>query len=228
MNMRINKGLTGLTVLAMAMGLHGCGGGGEDKSSTASQIVVNSPAMLAQVSADDYNQNVNGLITAATLKRWKDDWTNQRPAGITGKLVIIQVTAGPAGAEYIKPNGSNVFTYLSPGSEWTQVRTNGVIETIQVVPDGAQMDGIFKKYNIDPTKDMIVVAMGTGSTGNAMSQGRVWYALRYWGVDKKNIAILNGGNQWLNGNGLAAEDFQAAASAAPNNGVFSVRQLMHT
>lgn len=226
MNMRINKGLTGLTVLAMAMGLHGCGGGGEDKSSTASQIVVNSPAMLAQVSADDYNQNVNGLITAATLKRWKDDWTNQRPAGITGKLVIIQVTAGPAGAEYIKPNGSNVFTYLSPGSEWTQVRTNGVIETIQVVPDGAQMDGIFKKYNIDPTKDMIVVAMGTGSTGNAMSQGRVWYALRYWGVDKKNIAILNGGNQWLNGNGLAAEDFQAAASAAPNNGVFSVRQLM--
>jgi hypothetical protein len=77
---------------------------------------------LAQESADDYNENVNGLITAATLKRWKDDWLNQRPAGITGKLVILQVTAGPpaerscitANAAYIKPNGTNVFTYLSP------------------------------------------------------------------------------------------------------------------
>ena len=66
-----------------------------------------------------------------------------------------------------------------------------------MVPDGAAMDALLKKYNIDPQNDMIVAAMGTGSTGNAMAQGRIWYALRYWGVDKKNLAILNGGNQWL-------------------------------
>lgn len=228
MNKRMNLGWAGLTALAVAMGLQGCGGGGggEDKSSTASQIVVNTPAMLAQVSDDNYDNNVNGLITAATLKRWKDDWANQRPAGVTGKLIIFQVAAGPAGAEYIKPNGTDVFTYLSPSSEWTQVRTNGVIETIQVVPDGATMDALFKKYNVDPTKDMIVAAMGTGSNPNAMSQGRIWYALRYWGMDKKNLAILNGGNQWINGNGMGAGDFQATASAAPNSGTLSVRSLM--
>jgi 3-mercaptopyruvate sulfurtransferase SseA len=226
MNMRINKGWASMTALAIALSLQGCGGD-EDTSSVASQIVVNTPAAIAQVSADDYEQNVNGLITAATLKRWKDDWATERAKlGLKGKLVILQVAAGPAGAEYIMPNGSTVFTYLSPSSEWTQVRTNGVIETVQVVPDGAQMDGILKKYNIDPRNDMIVAAMGNGSTGNAMAQGRVWYALRYWGVDKKNLAILNGGNQWINGNGMGAGDFQATASTAPNSGTLSVKSLL--
>lgn len=227
MNMRsMRLSAIGLGVLAVMAGLGGCGGGGgEDKTSAASQITVNTPASITQVSADDYDDNINGLITAATLKRWKDDWVNERPAGITGKLIIFQATAGPAGSEYIKPNGTNVFTYLSPSSEWIQTRSNGVIETQSMVPDGATMDALFKKYNIDPSKDMIVAAMGTGSTSNAMAQGRIWYALRYWGVDKKNLAVLNGGNQWLNGNGMAAGDFQATASTAPNSGTISVKSL---
>lgn len=231
MNMQINSGWASLTTLALVMSLQGCGGGGEDTTALVKQIPVNTPATIAQVSADDYNLNENGLITESTLKRWKDDWLNQRPAGITGKLVILQVTAGPAGAEYIKPNGLNVFTYLSPSSEWIQTRTNGVIETPSVVPDGATMDALLKKYNINPQTDMIVAAMGTGSNPNAMAQGRVWYALRYWGVDKKNLAILNGGNQWLDDNlGLPVEllpaDFQAAASTAPGTGKASVKDLL--
>ncbi|HUX32026.1 MAG TPA: hypothetical protein VMV78_15585 [Thiobacillus sp.] len=230
MNKQMNRGWAGMTVLAMALGLPGCGGD-EDTTALVKQIPVNTPATIAQTSADDYNLNENGLITESTLKRWKDDWLNQRPAGITGKLVILQVTPGPAGAEYIKPSGNNVFTYLSPGSEWIQTRTNGVIETPSMVPDGAGMDALLKKYNIDPQNDMVVVAMGTGSTGNAMAQGRIWYALRYWGVDKKNLAILNGGNQWLDDNlGLAVEllpaDFQATASSEPNNGHASVMDLL--
>lgn len=204
--------------------LAGCSSG-EDSSNGGTGIVVNTPAAIAQESAEDYENNVNGLITGATLKRWKDDWLNQRPAGITGKLVILQVAAGPAGSEYIMPNGTNVFTYLSPSSEWTQTRANGVIETQSMVPDGPSMDALFKKYNIDPQRDMIVAAMGNGSTGNAMGQGRIWYALRYWGVDAQNLAILNGGNQWLNGNGMAAGDFQATASTAPNSGTASVKDL---
>lgn len=231
MNKQMNRGWAGMTVLAMALGLQGCGGGGEDTTALVTQIPVNTPAAIAQESAASYDDNVNGLITESTLKRWKADWVNQRPAGITGKLVILQVAAGPEGAEYIKPNGTNVFTYLSPSGEWIQTRTNGVIETPSMVPDGAAMDALLKKYNIDPQNDMIVAAMGQGSTGNAMAQGRIWYALRYWGVDKKNLAILNGGNQWLDDDlGLAAEllpaDFQATASAAPNNGHATVRDLL--
>lgn len=227
MKMRFKPAKLAAGCAAVALVLTGCGGGdSDDTASPASLIRVNSAAALAQTSADDYDANVNGVISAATLKRWISDWTNQRPAGITGKLVILQVSAGPAGAEYVKPNGSSVFTYLSPGSEWVQTRSNGVIETVSMVPDGTAMDALFKKYAIDPTRDMIVAALGTGSLGNAMTQGRIWYALRYWGVEREHLAILNGGNQWLNGNGLAADDFQATGSTAPDNGTFSVKQLL--
>lgn len=226
MNMRINRSWIGVAALALALGLHGCGGGGENTATTASQIVVNSPAAIAQESADNYEDNVNGIITGSTLKRWMDNWPTERAKlGLTGKLIILQSTKGPAGAEHIKSNGSTVFSYLSPSSDWTQVRSNGVIETIQMVPDGAQMDAVLKKYNIDPRNDMIVAAMGTGSGPNAMGQGRIWYALRYWGVDKKNLAILNGGNQWLNGTSLSAADFQADPDTAPDTGWVSVKSL---
>jgi len=215
-----------LATAAVAVLLHGCGGGGSDANSKARRMSVNSPAALAQSSADNYDDNVNGVISGATLKRWMSDWSNQRPSGVGGKLVILQVTAGPAGAEYVKPNGTQVFTYLSPSSEWLQTRNNGVIDTQSMVPDGATMDALFKKYNIDPARDMIVAAMGTGSASNAMGQGRIWYALRYWGVDKEHLALLNGGNQWLVTGQMNAQDFQAAASAAPNSGSASVKDLM--
>ncbi|MBL0141732.1 MAG: sulfurtransferase [Betaproteobacteria bacterium] len=206
--------------------LAACGGGGEDTSyGNVVKITVNTPQMIAQSSADNYDQNVNGLITAATLKSWISNWTANRPAGITGKLVIFQATAGPAGAEYIKPNNTLVYTYLSPSSEWVQTRINGVIETQSMVPDGPTMDALLKKYNVNPQTDMIVCAQGTGSTGNAMSQGRCWYALRYWGVDRTNVSVLNGGNQWLNGNGMVAADFVATASTAPGAGGTSVRDI---
>lgn len=242
MNMRINRSWAGITALALALSLQGCGGD-EDTTALVTKIPVSTPADLTQVSADDYDQNENGLITAATLKRWKDDWLNQRPAGITGKLVILQVTQGPAGSEFIKPGDKsvlNVFVYgpknppvpsnatldESLSAEWIQTRSNGVIETASMVPDGASMDALLKKYNIDPQNDMIVAAMGTGSNPNAMAQGRIWYALRYWGVDKKNLAVLNGGNQWINGNGMSATDFKATGNAAPNNGHASVKDLL--
>jgi 3-mercaptopyruvate sulfurtransferase SseA len=212
----------------VAMMLAGCVGS-EDTSSAASQITVNSAAGIAQESAVNYDDNENGLVSGATLKRWKDDWTNERPAGITGKLVILQVSAGPAGSEYILPDGVNVFTYLAPSAEWTQTRSNGVITTQSMVLDGPGVDALLKLYNIDPTADMIVCAQGTGSTGNAMAQGRCWYTLRYWGVDKAHLSVLNGGNQWLNGSSMAGGDFAAAPSAAdgsePNTGTVSVRDL---
>lgn len=213
---------------AAGMLLAACGGGGGREDTSAGNIVkitVNTPQSMAIASADNYDNNTFGLITATTLKRWIADWANNRPAGITGKLIIFQVTTGPAGAEFLKGNGVNVFSYLSPSSEWIMTRTNGVIETQSMVPEGAVMDALFKKYAIDPKRDMIVVAQGTGSNSNAMSQGRIWYALRYWGVDAKNIASLNGGYQFLNGNGFAAADFTATAATAPNTGTASVRDL---
>jgi len=228
MQYRIDLKLAMSAALVGGLLLNGCGGGGGgDSEGTVNgvQFTSNSPQAIAQESAENYGDNVNGVITATTLKNWIANWEANRPSGITGKLIILQASAGPAGAEYIKPNGTNVFTYLSPSSEWIQTRSNGVIETQSMVPSGSQMDGLMKKFNIDPTKDMIVAAMGTGSNPNAMAQGRIWYALRYWGVDKTHLAVLNGGNQWLNGNELMASDFTDTPSTAPDTGTFTVKSL---
>ncbi|MGF1642206.1 MAG: hypothetical protein ACFCUJ_01080 [Thiotrichales bacterium] len=213
-------------VLACSMwAMAGCSGS-EDTTATAAQLRIGTPASIAQASDYDYNNNVNGIITGATLKRWKDDWLGQRPAGVTGKLVVLQVTKGPEAAEYIKPNNRNVFTYLVPTADWIQTRSNGVILTESMVPDGPTMDALLKKHNIDPTQDMVVCALGTGSTGNAMAQGRCWYALRYWGMPAKQLAILNGSNDWQVTSGvMAATDFAAATSSPPNTGTVSVRDL---
>jgi 3-mercaptopyruvate sulfurtransferase SseA len=202
--------------------LAGCGSGGEDRSNgstLAAPITVNTAATMAQeqgASAADYNNNDYGLITGATLKRWKDNWSKERPGYITGKLVILQVTAGETGFEYIKTNAIGAFSYLAASAEWVMTRSNGVISTPSLVLDGPSMDNQLRKYNIDPQNDMIVILMGTASTGNVMSQGRAWMAFRYWGVDAKHLAVLSGGNKYQSDSAaMVAADFQSTAPALP-------------
>lgn len=197
-------------VLASALLLlAGCGSESSTARITADKEVVthvlrvNSPAVIAQESADDYDANVSGLITGETLKRWMNDWEANRPAGITGRLVILQQTAGPAGFEYIKPDNVNVFTYRE--ASWREPRSNGVIEMGHIVLSGPAIDRLLKKYGIDADKDLIVCAQGTGGSA-AMNQGRCWYSFRYWGVAKEHLAILNGGNNHLSG-AWGSQDF---------------------
>lgn len=227
-------------LLLLAALVAGCGGGGEDRSNgslTAVPIKLNSPADITNESAADYNSNVTGLITGATLKRWKDNWLNQRPAHIKGKLVILQVTTGetvstgtpPAVTgqySYFQSNGINVFSYFAASAEWVMTRSNGVISTPSLVLDGPSMDAMLKKYDIDPLNDMIVIAQGTANSSNVMSQGRAWLALHYWGVDAKNLAVLNGGNKWQFDSGaMTAADFVAAPQTPTNEGRFSVKDI---
>lgn len=224
-----------LTFLMITSGLvaAGCGSeashaGGEKGPATA--VKVNTPAQIAQASAADYDDNVNGLITGSTLKRWIDNWEQTRPAGVTGKLVILQQTVGPEGFEFIRPDNINVFTYLEAG--WREARSNGVTELGHIVISGPSTDRLLKKYGIDVTRDLIVCAQGTGGTA-AMNQGRCWYTLRYWGVDHRHLAILNGGNNHLSGDWSAAdftnENYSSAVPGQPspliNRQVSSVKDL---
>lgn len=238
---RVTSGLNvwgsrGAVAVFAALGLVLAGCTSEDTSGRVEAAAnINTPAQIAQESADDYNDNVNGLITGTTLSRWMSDWENERPEGVTGRLIILQAGSGsaasdeegsPPGSEYIRSNGSTVFTYEVPSSEWVQTRDNGVTVTVSMVPDGPTMDTFLKKYNIDPRKDMIVCAMGGASNSLAMRQGRCWYMFRYWGVDKRNLALLNGGNDWnLSSGQMSAEDFSDAPTAPPDTGTASVRDL---
>jgi 3-mercaptopyruvate sulfurtransferase SseA len=208
---------------ALGLALAGCTGS-EDTSST--QVQVNTPLQIAQESADDYNDNVNGLITGKTLSRWLSDWENERPAGVTGRLIILQQGTGPEGYEYVKTDAPNVHTYAMSSSEISMDRSNGVIVTRTIVADGPTMDAFFKKYGLDPNKDMIVCARGSGSI---LNQARCWYTLRYWGVPKRNVAFLDGDFGWQvnkdNPNAMEGSDFAASAATPPMDGKVSVRDL---
>lgn len=190
---RGRRGLIGLLGVASLV-LVGCTG--TEDGVTVSNVAT--PASLASESADNYDDNTYGLISGATLKSWIDDWTANRPAGITGKLVILQSSNNDTGYEFIKPDGVDVFTYHA--TEWVETRSNGVVQTKSMVPSGYSMDAFLSKYDIDPAEDMIVCSMGKGGTGTAMTAGRCWYMFRYWGTAKNHVAVLNGGNSWNGAN----------------------------
>lgn len=214
--------------LLLTVTLSACGGSEDDTyvppADNAAEKIQAEPAEIAQQSADNYDNNINGLITGPTLKRWIDDWSANRPAGVTGKLVILQTSTGEPGYEFIKPNGQNVFTYVA--TEWTETRSNGVVETTTMVPSGRSMDTFLAKYDIDPARDMIVCAQGTAGPGQAMRAGRCWYMFRYWGTPRENLAQLNGGNQWNGQNtALDASYFAASGSTPPMTGTASVKDL---
>ncbi len=225
-----------LLLAGAALLASGCGGGSEDTTtgyatipgSDPVPIKVNSAAEIAQVSDADYNKNVNGLITGATLQKWIDDWKKNRPAGITGRLIILQINRGPSGKEYITPKSTqDVFTYsiisdTSAKSRLVMSRSNGVTTTRAIVLDGASMDKFLYDYGIDPRKDMIVFAMGTGGNFANMQMGRGWYLFRYWGVTASHLAVLNGGasntavmNQSYLGSVASCDETSTAATTSP-------------
>lgn len=224
MTRRIPTGWLLPAALLSSLFLAACGGERQAPADgdPAAAIKVNTPAQIAQESAENYDDNLNGLITGKTLKRWKDNWEQERPAGITGKLVIFQQAQGVAGKRFIKPDNDNVFTYRE--AEWRESRSNGVIEIEGIVLSGAKVDQLLRRYAIDPRKDLIVCAQGVGGGSNAMNMGRCWYTFRYWGVDSRHLAILDGGNDYLSGAWTAA-DFSDSASPVINRALASVKDL---
>lgn len=218
-------GLLGAIVLALS----GCNGT-EDSDSNESVIGSvpvpegNSPATIASESDANYDNNTYGLITGDTLASWINNWTANRPAGISGKLIILQTDDGEG---VITPNNTDVFTYVVGSSEWVETRSNGVVVTKSMVPSGQVMDAFLEKYNIDPNNDMVVCAMGTGGYSQAMRAGRCWYMFRYWGMPKGRVAMLNGGNAW-NGNDVNTAlvvDVPGTPSTPPYTGTATVKDL---
>ncbi|MFW5451980.1 sulfurtransferase [Thioalkalivibrio sulfidiphilus] len=235
--------------LAAVLGfaLAGCTGGEDTSAANPAAVTINTPAQIAQVSSDDYNDNVNGLITGQTLQHWIDDWENNKPAGVNGRLIILQFAnfsepqntpedpafIPPEDRLYITPKPlEGVLSYQVDSNRLTQVRSNGVIETVQMVPDGNQVDAFLRDYAIDPRNDMVVCAMNRGNFSTAMTQGRCWYMFRYWGTPKTNLAILNGvasqsvvmDQNYLSSN-VTCDEVLNGTSCLPRNGRVSVRDL---
>ena len=214
-----------------SLGAAGDAGAGGDGST---DLTTSTPADLIDVSAADYADNQHGLITGARLKSWVEGWAAQRPAGVTGKLVILQVVPSVATSKvHVAENANGVFSYLLPQAELLQVRDNGLSQIEAEIPSGLATDALLKKYGIDVTRDFVVLTFeqlpaegSTPATANSIVQsvGRAWLTLRYWGYPRERVAILNGSVNW-NATNQALPLSSAAAIAPPENGTSSVRDL---
>lgn len=198
------------------------------QSQTTAPLPVRSTSELAWESNDDYNQNQFGLITTATLERWVSDWNANRPIGISGKLVILQNGDVAGGVGVIQGNGQNVVGYsfdlANATDSFLQTRNNGVVDTVSIIPDGPRMDQVLNRYGIDPVNDLIVLASSANNENHYMTTLRAFYSLYYWGVDKRNLAVLNGtlANSGIRGN----LRFGSIGNIPPNlQNRYSVRQL---
>ncbi|MDH5542013.1 MAG: rhodanese-like domain-containing protein [Nitrospinota bacterium] len=208
-------------VLGGLMALSGCA---KDEDTTDTTSKWDSAANIVQTSDADYDNNTNGIITAATLKTWIDDWATNKPTGITGNLVIMSVSDGGTGREFLA-SGTGIKSYKVTTSGLVETRSNGVTETPSMVLSGAKMDLFLKLYGIDPSADMIVWVMGSATNGGpAMQAGRGWYLFRYWGVEKEHLALLNGALA-VHTTDLPDSYFTATADTAPDTGTFSVKSL---
>jgi len=233
-------GLIGATTLVLS----GCTGS-EDDLSSSTLYKEATAASLATVSASDYNDNEYGLITGATLTSWIDDWAANKPAAISGELIILQVSDGAltdavdascldgndadtvGTCKYFKP-ADGVRSYSLGSSTWVETRDNGVTETVSVVLSGEKMDALLAAYDIDPTSDMIVFAMGTGGNFQNMLMGRAHYLFRYWGTEAEHLAMLNGGA--THASVIPAGDRgtylgESNSGPAPTGGTVSVKDL---
>ncbi|PJZ44383.1 sulfurtransferase [Leptospira brenneri] len=224
----------------------------------ANQVKVSSATDLVNESADDYNENNWGLITGSTLNRFVSDWQANKPSHITGNLIILQTDVAnrrtgdsPGRKPYVKSDPEKgVYVYLlndytpsglpSGGFRFNQTRDSGLFNnSVRYQANGEFVDDWLNTYGINPTKDLIVFAAGTGNgtipasalvasgaglAGAIQDITRGVYWLRYWGVNIKNLAILNGN---LRSNFVLTYPTQTSdsKSSLPAKGNFSVKSI---
>jgi 3-mercaptopyruvate sulfurtransferase SseA len=163
--------------------------------------VVATAADLPDRSAPDYGDNHHGVISGGRLAHWYSNWAQNRPTGIEGRLILLQLV--PPGVTSslvpIAKEQDGVFVYLVPAASVNALRDNGVSQFETDIPNGAAFDAFLELYGIDPRKDLIVLGFeNQASTNNTIVHaiGRAWLYLRYWGVKKEHLAILNGALNW--------------------------------
>lgn len=143
--------------------------------------------------ANSYESFRSGIITATTLTSYIDDWQANRPAGSSGRLVIIQAGATSSG-KFIKHNDNDIVVYEIPAGgacDPSYMRHNGAANIPGALLSGEFTDGMINAFHLDPQNDFVVFAVGVGSTSLREVTRSMW-VLTYWGWPKERLAWLNG------------------------------------
>lgn len=225
------------SLIATGMFLGGCNSSSStDPEATTdpetTNLEVKTPAQLIARSAADIDENQSGLVSAATVKAWVDDWEQNRPENIEGRLFIMQFGTAMSGDDpnkYIKSIGETVITL--DGSGISGLRNDGVSDVPSSLPSGTVMDARLAELGINPNKDMLLIVAGNGEAGSVLQASRLWYTMAYWGVKPENMALMNGSAlyQFHPDNNSSITDlsdiFVSQATAPPGNGKTSVKDI---
>jgi 3-mercaptopyruvate sulfurtransferase SseA len=173
-------------------------------------------ASVATAATDTYYQEeekVNPLIEASELYKWVKNGQKT----LDGKRVIIMDIV-PAKAQTAFFEG-DVKTLEKFGLKWAKyadkegllghipgaqlhlshdkgghisTRNDGPIDVIHQLGDAKTVNEFMQKHGI--TKDSVVVLTTADFTRPNYCDTRAYWTLRYWGMSKNNLRVLNGGN----------------------------------
>ena len=145
----------------------------------------------------DYRYNQYGLVNATQAAKWINDWENNKPSAVSGRLFVMQVGLLPGETPFIKHDDVHVFTFdRTAGCTGTGDTRNDGISDIPMpifgggMPNG--MDGAFWAYDINPNEDMILVVVASDEPKNLALATRFLWTMNYWGMKKDHIALMNG------------------------------------
>lgn len=168
-------------------------GGTAGAPTGTTNIHRSTPAELAERSAALYEDNASGWVLASTVSRWLGNWPAERPDGIGGNLVVLQLDAAEVALPFAR-SGEGVRTYLASDlAELVQARSNGLVAIGEAPGRGLRIDAYLRRYRIDPTRDLVLLASGTGEAAHLSVLAKAWITLRYWGFSHEQLAVLSGG-----------------------------------
>ncbi len=155
----------------------------------------------------------NIFIEASTLNSWIQNGYNNGVPDSNGysQMVVISATTSAVYAAG-HPTGSYLWDY---NTEMRTTRSDGVLPTSQGVLTKPMMNAFFSKTGIDGAKVVVLIS------DDWMHMGSAYYDLRYWGIPKKQLKVVNG----------LIKDYKTAGYAwdtntpAPAGGTYSVCNL---
>ncbi len=164
-------------------------------------VVFATSLLVTGCGTDSYNESgnftptltatPNALIEPATLKEWMDLGLVNAPADGSERVVILTVGTQTAYEVGHIPGALLWDSNNSAGEPaFSQTRVEGLAPMTVMVPDGANMDSLFRTRGIDGKTTIVISHSGT----NMMNPSRAYFNLRYWGFPKAQIKVLNGGD----------------------------------
>jgi len=185
------KGRTALLLsilLAFMLAFQGCGGG----SGGGVQDNIPDTNDDTDGGGGDGDETVYSggvFITAETLKGWVD--AGKVNTISTDRVVILDIS-----------NSSDYNAGHIPGAilvdiaELYQTRSDGIIYSINEVPDGPTMDVLIDKWGIDEFTTVVFTSAASTQTSASgyLNVTRAYYTFRYWGFTKDKLKVLNGLN----------------------------------